>query len=64
MDIRALLRSMFANIDLIKPFSLDLNQDEETGCPLWVISGQTVPSQNSALSALVQKRTFAIRVSF
>src|ERR1700688_1242041 len=28
-----------------------------SGCPLWVISGQTIPRQNRPLSALVQKRT-------
>jgi len=28
-------------------------------CPLWVKSGQTVPRQNVALSAIVQKRTLA-----
>ena len=28
-------------------------------CPLWVISGQTIPGQNPPLSALVQKRTNA-----
>ena len=27
-------------------------------CPLWVISGQTVPGQNPAMSAVVQKQTF------
>ena len=28
-------------------------------CPLWVISGQTIPGQNPLLSAMVRKRTFA-----
>ena len=30
-------------------------------CPLWVKSGQTVPSQNPAMSALGHKRTFAVQ---
>jgi hypothetical protein len=29
------------------------------GCPLWVISGQSIAGQNQILSALVQKRTNA-----
>ena len=32
-------------------------QDCAPECPLWVISGQTVPGQIAPLSAIVQKRT-------
>ena len=36
-------------------------RDKAATCPLWVISGQALRSQNPTLSALVQKRTKLMR---